>query len=68
MHIPEGILNLYICVLMFVVALVFFIRAWREAKRTMPRSFIPLIAVMSAVVLVVRWSNFQSQEAEAHGI
>ena len=58
MHIPEGILNLYICVFMFVISLVFLVWAWREAKRTMPRSFIPLIAVMSAVVLVVQMVEF----------
>ena len=58
MHIPEGILNLYICVIMFVVALAFLGWAWIGAKRTMPRSFIPLIAVMSALVLVIQMFEF----------
>jgi cobalt/nickel transport system permease protein len=58
MHIPEGILNPYTCLLMFVVALVFLVWAWKGAKRTMPRSFVPLVAVMSAVVLVIQLFEF----------
>jgi cobalt/nickel transport system permease protein len=58
MHIPDGILNLYICILMLVVSLVFLRWAWKVAKRTMPRSFIPLAAIMSAVVLVVQMVEF----------
>jgi cobalt/nickel transport system permease protein len=58
MHIPDGILNPYICVVMFIVALVFLVWAWKAAKRTLPRSFIPLAAVMSAVVLVVQMVEF----------
>lgn len=58
MHIPEGILNLYISVFMFVVALVFLVWAWKGAKRTLPRSFIPLVAVMSAVILLVQMVEF----------
>jgi cobalt/nickel transport system permease protein len=58
MHIPDGILNPYICIIMYVVALVFLVWAWKGAKRTMQRSFIPLVAIMSAVVLVVQMVEF----------
>ena len=58
MHIPEGILNPYICVLMFAVALVFLVWAWRGVRGTMPSSFIPFVAVMTAVVLVVQMIDF----------
>ncbi len=58
MHIPEGILNPYIAVLMFIVAALFFIWAWQGAKRTLPRSFIPLAAVIAAVVLIVQMFEF----------
>jgi len=58
MHIPEGILNLYISVLMFLVAVCFLVWAWKGAKRTLPRSFIPLAAVIAAVVLIVQMVEF----------
>ncbi len=58
MHIPEGILNPYIAVLMFIVSACFLVWAWRGAKRTLPRSFIPLAAVIAAVVLIVQMVEF----------
>ncbi len=58
MHIPEGILNPYIAVLMFIVAACFLVWAWKGAKRTLPRSFIPLAAVIAAVVLIVQMVEF----------
>ena len=58
MHIPDGILNPYICVLMFIVAACFLVWAWRDAERTLPRSFIPLAAVIAAVVLIVQMVEF----------
>lgn len=58
MHIPEGILNPYISVAMYVVSLCFLVWAWRNAKRTMPRFFIPLAALMSAVILIVQMVEF----------
>jgi len=58
MHIPEGILNPYICILMFIVALIFLIWAWKGTKQTLSKSFIPLIAVISAVVLIVQMFEF----------
>jgi cobalt/nickel transport system permease protein len=58
LHIPDGILNPYTCVLMYIVALLFLGWAWRGAKRSLPRSFIPLIAVTSAVLLVIQLVEF----------
>jgi cobalt/nickel transport system permease protein len=58
MHIPDGILNPYTCVLMFFVAICFLAWAWRGAKRTLPNSFIPLAAVIAAVVLIVQMVEF----------
>ena len=58
MHIPDGILNPYISVIMFVAAAFFLVWAWKGAKRTMPRTFIPLVAVMSAVVLIIQIFEF----------
>ncbi len=58
MHIPEGILNPYIAVLMFIISACFLVWAWRGAKRTLPRSFVPLAAVIAAVVLIVQMVEF----------
>jgi cobalt/nickel transport system permease protein len=58
MHIPDGILNPYTCLLMFIVAICFLVWAWRGAKRTLPRVFIPLAAVTAAVVLIVQMVEF----------
>lgn len=58
MHIPDGILNPYTCVAMYVVAFVFLVWAWRGAKRTLPRTFVPLIAVVAAVLVVVQFFEF----------
>jgi cobalt/nickel transport system permease protein len=58
MHIPDGILNPYTCVLMFILAICFLVWAWRGAKRTLPRSFIPLAAVIAAVVLIIQMVEF----------
>jgi len=58
LHIPEGILNPYTAILMFIIAACFIIWAWRGTKRTLPRSFIPLAAVLAAVVLIVQMFEF----------
>jgi cobalt/nickel transport system permease protein len=58
MHIPDGILNPYSCIIMYIAALLFLAWAWKGAKKTLPRSFIPLIAVVSAIILVVQLFEF----------
>lgn len=58
MHIPDGFLNLFACVLLYVVAGCFLFWAWRGARKTLPRSFVPIIAVMSAVIFVVQFFEF----------
>jgi len=58
MHIPDGFLDLYLCVLMYIVSLVFLIWAWRGVRRMLPRSFVPIIAVSSAFVFVGQMLNF----------
>ena len=57
-HIPDGILNQFTCVIMYAVALLFLVWAWKGVKKTLPRSFIALIAIISAVTLVVQLVEF----------
>ena len=43
---------------MFTIAMLFLVWAWKGAKRNLPRSFVPLIAVLSAVILIVQMFEF----------
>jgi cobalt/nickel transport system permease protein len=58
MHIPDGFLNFTACLVFFIIAGFFLLWAWRGARKTLPRSFVPLIAIMSAVVFVVQFFAF----------
>jgi cobalt/nickel transport system permease protein len=58
MHIPDGILNPFTCIIMFGISLMFLILAWKTAKQSMSRVFIPLAAIMSAVILIVQLVEF----------
>jgi cobalt/nickel transport system permease protein len=58
MHVPDGFLNPYLCVIMYVVAALFIVWAWKGAKRTLRKSFVPLIAVSSAAILLVQMVEF----------
>lgn len=57
-HIPEGILNPYICLAMYIVALLFLFWAWKGVRKTFKGSIIPLIAVVSALTFVVQFVEF----------
>lgn len=58
MHIPDGFLDLPLCVLMYVVSSGFLAWAWRGVRRAFPRSSVPIIAVSSAFVFVSQMLNF----------
>jgi cobalt/nickel transport system permease protein len=58
MHIPDGILNTTTCLIMYGLAIAFLVWAWRGMKKTAPRSIIPLVAVVSALLLVVQFFEF----------
>jgi cobalt/nickel transport system permease protein len=58
LHVPDGFVNPCICAIMFVVAALFLIWAWRGARLTLRKSFVALIAISSAVVLIVQMIEF----------
>jgi len=58
MHIPDGFLDPYLSVLMHIIALVSLTWAWKGVKKTLPHSFVPLMAVSSAFVFVGQMLNF----------
>ncbi|MFQ6080912.1 MAG: energy-coupling factor ABC transporter permease [Candidatus Bathyarchaeia archaeon] len=58
MHIPDGFLDPYLCVLMYIISLVSLTWAWRGVRRTFPRSLVPVIAVSSAFVFGAQMLNF----------
>jgi cobalt/nickel transport system permease protein len=58
MHIPDGFLDPYLCVVMYILSLVSLAWAWRGLKRTFSRSLVSTIAVSSAFVFVSQMLNF----------
>jgi cobalt/nickel transport system permease protein len=58
MHIPDGILNLNTCIAMYIVAACFAAWAWYGIKENHPRYIIPLIAVVSALLIVIQLVEF----------
>ena len=58
MHIPDGFLDPYLCVLMYIITLVSLAWAWKGVKKTFPRSFVSIMAVSSAFVFVGQMLNF----------
>ena len=58
MHIPDGFVNLYICIAMFVVAALFLIWAWKGTRRSLKGIYVPLIAISSAILLLVQFIEF----------
>jgi cobalt/nickel transport system permease protein len=57
-HIPDGILNPYVCIAIYIVALLFLIWAWKGTRKTLKNSFVPLIAIVSALLLVIQLFEF----------
>jgi cobalt/nickel transport system permease protein len=58
MHIPDGILNPYACITMYVVAFGFLAWAFYCIKKNSPRHILPLIAVVSALLFVIQFVEF----------
>jgi cobalt/nickel transport system permease protein len=57
-HIPDGFVNLYVCFAMFVVAALFLIWAWKGARSSLRGIYVPLIAISSAILLLVQFIEF----------
>jgi cobalt/nickel transport system permease protein len=58
LHVPDGILNPSACIAMYIVALTFLAWAWWGMRKNSFRSIIPLMAVVSALLLVVQLFEF----------
>ena len=58
MHIPDGILDPTACIALFIISACFLAVAWWQVKNRHPHYFIPLIAVVSALVLVIQLFEF----------
>jgi cobalt/nickel transport system permease protein len=57
-HIPDGILNPYASIGLYIVVFGFLAWAWHGLKKQSPRYIIPLTAVVSALLLVVQLFEF----------
>jgi cobalt/nickel transport system permease protein len=58
MHIPDGFLAPPLCILFYIVAALFLVWALKGARKTLKKSFVPLVAISSAVVLIVQMIEF----------
>ena len=58
MHIPDGYLSPVTCIIMFLVALPFWIIGLRKIRETMSARSVPLIALLSAFSFVIMMFNF----------
>jgi len=58
MHIPDGFLDPYVCVLTYLISAVLLVWAWRKMKATYPRAVVPLLAISSAFVFAAQMLNF----------
>lgn len=57
-HIPDGFLDLPICVIMYAISLVFWIPAFRKARRVLGEKHIPLMSMLTAGVFAAQMLNF----------
>ena len=57
-HIPDGILNPYACIAMYIIAFSFLAWAWHGIKKNHPRYIIALIGVVSALLFVIQLFEF----------
>ena len=58
MHIPDGLLDPYLCILLYIISLAFLMWAWKGVKKMFSRSFVPVMAVSSALIFIAQMINF----------
>ncbi len=58
MHIPDGFLDLRICVLMYFGTLIFWIFAFRKSKQNLDEKQIPLMATLTAMFFAAQMVNY----------
>src|SRR6202142_3519319 len=58
MHIPDGYLSPVTCIIMFLIALPFWVIGLRKIRETMSARSVPLIALLSAFSFVIMMFNF----------
>jgi cobalt/nickel transport system permease protein len=58
LHIPDGILDPAVCIALFIISTCFLAVAWWKVKNQHPRYFIALIAIVSALLLVIQIVEF----------
>lgn len=58
MHIPDGLLDPYVCALTYFISFIFLFWAWKKVKSTYPRAVVPLLAMSSSFVFAAQMLNF----------
>jgi cobalt/nickel transport system permease protein len=58
MHIPDGFLDLWICALMYILAAIFWIFAFRRTREVLGDKQIPLMATLTAMFFAAQMMNY----------
>ncbi|MBS7655757.1 energy-coupling factor ABC transporter permease [Candidatus Bathyarchaeota archaeon] len=58
MHIPDGFLDLKICLITYALTIIFWFFAFRKAKETLTDKQIPLMAVLTAMFFAAQMMNY----------
>lgn len=58
MHIPDGFLDLKICSITYIIAIIFWFFAFKRAKETLTDKQIPLMAVLTAMFFAAQMMNY----------
>jgi len=58
MHIPDGFLDLKICLITYMLTAIFWFFAFRKAKKTLTDKHIPLMAVLTAMFFAAQMMNY----------
>jgi len=57
-HIPDGFLDLKICSITYIIAIIFWFFAFKRAKETLTDKQIPLMAVLTAMFFAAQMMNY----------
>jgi len=58
MHIPDGFLDLRICLITYIITIIFWFFAFKRAKETLTDKQIPLMAVLTAMFFAAQMMNY----------
>lgn len=58
MHIPDGFLDPLVCIIMYIITIIFWIFSFKKAKQILEDRHIPLMATLTAMFFAAQMMNF----------